>query len=209
MSAYKKLNYNLYYKGNPNPSDTNNIVVDGTIDVNNKIKSVKSLSLNGNSLIEETPLEKTLIENDISGLFYTNRSLKRAPEIGSNAEFTTTLSSLIRVYKKFIRAWRPDEDICKTVCDIINYVAKEFPDWESINFPIFQLLCTEQERYLDIFDNQWSSCLTVWMGRNSSGLHILLNLSIPNMDIPQYESSYNLTENGEITPGTELTFTEA
>ena len=45
-----KLNYDLYIGENPNPKDTNNIVIEGTIE-NNKLKSINSATLNGESLI--------------------------------------------------------------------------------------------------------------------------------------------------------------
>lgn len=49
--AGKKLRYDLYYKVNPNKSDTNNLTLDGELTDSGKILSVNSLSLNGKELI--------------------------------------------------------------------------------------------------------------------------------------------------------------
>ena len=47
----KKLNYNLYLGENPNPKDTNNIVVQGTVE-NGKLTSIESAKIGTKELVE-------------------------------------------------------------------------------------------------------------------------------------------------------------
>lgn len=48
----KKLDYDLYFKGNPNTKDTNNIVVDGVLEADAKLTKITSAKLNGKELID-------------------------------------------------------------------------------------------------------------------------------------------------------------
>lgn len=171
MSTYKKLNYNLYYKGNPNPSDTNNIVVDGTIDVNNKIESISLVTLNNKKLIEYKAIKDVATDayefithtDEIGEITRYSSKVEISTRPGATSAFFSLRANLLDEYYEgdpdpLYKT--PPEDYLEWVCSTINdYFTSEGPNPDfPFSGPTFYFDCSSgKSAIIATYDNSSTS----------------------------------------------------
>lgn len=162
----KKLNYNLYLGENPNPKDTNNIVVQGTVE-NGKLTSIESLKLNGKDLVfdlttytiktvDATVTDSPVVENPVktatentSGKFEDYDYM--VPHFGDL--FIGTDNRILEVLNNIIDNYLPENStaiVCITNTANHTYKMEVYKDSESL-VTLQELEGFEEGNYTEIY----------------------------------------------------------